>query len=207
VLPFLAFGLLGSWLGLRLEEDRSRRPVFWLGLALFIMGMVLYVYLPDTMLQRAIDLKWYSIMLAQLGLFILLILGALALFDRRRGPAGPAASPAEPAGSPAVPPAGWLFNYFRRFSYAGLTAFFWESILSALVWRLLSGLFPNLQLKIAGALLYGLVLALFWGFLLRFWEKWHYVGSIEHVYGLVVGRLGQVSSKSAKLKSDARPGS
>ncbi len=185
VLPFLAFGLLGSWLGLRLEEGRSRRPVFRLGLILLVIGMILYVFLPDTMLQRAIDLKWYSIMLAQLGLFLLLILGALAVFDRA---AAPRAS------------RGWLFRFISRFSYAGLTAFFWESVLSALVWRLLTAMVPGLTLDIGGALLYGASLAVGWGLLLLLWEKRHYVGSIEHLYGLLIGRLGQASSKSAKLQ-------
>ncbi len=72
-LPFLAFGLLGSWLGLRLEEKRPSRPSAAFGRQpADRTGMVLYVFLPDTMLQRAIDLKWYSIMIAQMGLFILL---------------------------------------------------------------------------------------------------------------------------------------
>ena len=39
VLPYLAFGLLGSWLGIRLEDGKPRRPVFWLGLALLLTGV------------------------------------------------------------------------------------------------------------------------------------------------------------------------
>jgi hypothetical protein len=189
VLPFLAFGLLGSWLGLCLEEGRSRRPALVLGSVLMASGIVLYVFLPDTMLQREIDLKWYSIMLIQLGLFILMILGSLALFDRRGRE------------QPAAAPAGRVFRFIGRFGYAGLTAFFWESIVAALVWRLLLIFFPALQLDIAGALLYGFSLALLWGFLLMFWEKWHFIGSIDYFYGLVVSKLGRVSSKSSRLKS------
>lgn len=185
VLPFLAFGLLGAWLGLLLEENRSRKPAFWLGIALFATGMLCYVLLPDTMLQRAIDLKWYSIMLAQMGLFLLLVLGAVGLFDR--------------TGKPA--PAGFLFRFFSRFSYAGLTAFFWESIVSALVWRLLVLVFPALALDIGGALLFGFALAIGWGFLLLFWSRIHYVGSIEYAYGLLIAKIGRTSGKADKLRS------
>jgi len=189
VMPFLAFGLLGSWLGLCLEEGRSRRPALILGIVLAATGLTLYVFLPDTMLQREIDLKWYSIMLTQLGLFLLLILGSLALFDRKARE------------QTAAAPTGWLCRFLCRFSYAGLTAFFWESVLAALAWRLLLRIFPGLQFDIAGALLFGFSLALLWGFLLLLWAKWHFAGSIEYFYGLVVGKLGRFSSKSSKLKS------
>jgi hypothetical protein len=82
VLPFLTFGLIGSWLGMVLEAKLPRRQPFWLGMTSLAVGVAAYIVLPDTMLQRAIDLKWYSIELAELGLFVLLILGSLALFDK-----------------------------------------------------------------------------------------------------------------------------
>lgn len=182
VLPYLAFGLLGSWAGLRLSEKRSLKPAVWLGVFLLITGLVFYVFLPDTMLQREIDLKWYSIMLTQLGLFLLLIIAALAVFDRHEKSAG------------------LVSRFFGRFSYAGLTAFFWESIIAAVVWRLLLLIVPGLKLGISSALLFGFLLALVWGFLLIVWEKYKYVGSIEYFYGMVVSRFGRFSSKADKLK-------
>jgi hypothetical protein len=190
ILPFLAFGLFGSWLGLRLEKNLSRALPWTLGAMVLVFGAVLYVISPDTMLERAIDMKWYSIMLIQLGLFILLILGSIALFDR------PDASKGAKAGSRA----SWLLRFFQRFGTVGLTAFFWESVVAAIVWRVLTLIDPGLVLGIGGALLYGFGLALAWGIVLIFWEKVHFVGSIEYFYGLVVGRLGRASSKSAKLK-------
>lgn len=183
ILPFLVFGLLGSWFGLRLERMLSMRLPLILGAGLFTSGMVLYMFLPDTMLQRSIDLKWYSIMVAQLGLFILLILLSTRLFDR------PSAKTAH----------GWLFRFIRRFGYAGLTAFFLESVLAAIVWRILKALIPGLRLEIGGALLFGLSLALLWGFLLIAWEKCFYIGSVEYFYTLFVTRFGLFSSKALKL--------
>ena len=187
VLPFLAFGLVGSWLGLRLENRQPARGPAVLGIVCLLTGVVLYIFLPDTMLQRAIDLKWYSIMLAQLGLFILLILCAVRIFDRGRVLASLKAAP--------------LWRFFCRFSKGGLTAFFWESVVAALVWRVVLLIRPEWELGLAGALIYGLCLALLWGFGLMLWEKVNYAGTIETIYGLVVGKLGRESSKVEKLRS------
>jgi hypothetical protein len=154
-----------------------------LGGCLFATGMTLYAFLPDTMLQRSIDLKWYSIMVAQLGLFILLILLSIRIFDRPR----------------ARTAHGWLFRFIRRFGYAGLTAFFLESVVAAIIWRVLKALIPDLRLEIGGALLFGFILALLWGFLLIAWEKCFYIGSIEYFYTLFVTRFGLFSSKALKL--------
>ena len=192
VLPYLAFGLLGSWLGIRLEDGKPRRPVFWLGLALLLTGVGLYVFLPDTMLQRSIDMKWYSIMVMQLGLFLLMILAALAALDRQ-----PAVAAVQTGWSKLV---GLVVRFITRFGHAGLTAFFLESIVAALVWRLLNLIVPGIRLGIGSALLFGLILALSWGFGLLFWERRHYVGSIEFLYGQIVTRFGQFSSKADTLK-------
>jgi hypothetical protein len=193
ILPFLAFGLLGSWLGLRLEKNLSRALPWALGGIVLVFGAILYVISPDTMLERAIDMKWYSIMLIQLGLFILLILASIAVFDRKDAPEA-----AKAGGEHWL--ASWLFRFFQRFGTVGLTAFFWESVVAAIVWRVLTLIDPGLELGIGAALLYGFCLAMAWGIALIFWEKAHFVGSIEYFYGLVVGRLGRASSKSAKLK-------
>lgn len=192
VLPYLAFGLLGSWLGILLEDGKPRRPVFWLGLALLLTGVGLYVFLPDTMLQRSIDMKWYSIMVMQLGLFLLMILAALAALDRQ-----PAVAAVQTGWSKLI---GLVVRFITRFGHAGLTAFFLESIVAALVWRLLNLIVPGIRLGIGSALLFGLILALSWGFGLLFWERRHYVGSIEFLYGQIVTRFGQFSSKADTLK-------
>ena len=183
-LPFLAFGLLGSWLGLRLEENLSFRLPLFLGTLLLLAGVTMYIFLPDTMLQREIDLKWYSIMITQLGLFILIFLAAVTALDRNGG----------------QKPAGKLLRFIRRFGKAGLTAFFWESVVAALAWRGLTAVAPDLQLGIGGALFFGLCSALFWGFVLMFWEKHRYVGTLEHLYSRFVTWGGEFSSKARKLQ-------
>ncbi|MDD2534912.1 MAG: hypothetical protein PHC86_09485 [Eubacteriales bacterium] len=184
ILPFLAFGLLGSWLGLLLEAKKSRRPALLLGVSLLLLGVVSYIFLPDTMLQREIDLKWYSIMITQMGLFILIILVAIAAFDRK---------------SPQKAPNAFI-RFFLRFGTAGLTAFFWESVVAAIAWRGMTALAPGLQLGIGSALSFGLGSALFWGIILIFWEKKHYIGTIEYLYTQTVRHWGEMSSKAQKLR-------
>ena len=183
IFPFLAFGLFGSWLGLRLEQGLSHKLPSILGWILLAAGTGLYLILPDTMLERAIDLKWYSIMIMQLGLFLLLILAAVSVFDLHKSKLRK----------------NKLTGFFIRFGQAGLTAFFWESVVAALFWRLLKALDPAIHLNIPAAIFFGFCLALAWGAILMAWEKVQYKGSIEYLYACAVSRIGGFSSKAGKL--------
>jgi len=223
LLPYLAFGLLGAWIGLLLENSqqaaawkRNRLQIGLLGLALLMIGLILYICLPDTMLQRAIDGKWYSIMLFQLGLFMLLILAAVSRLDPpgKSEPGHPkparlkSTTPEAGNQKPGTPDArssqpGTICRFLLRFGTAGLTAFFWESVLSALSWRLLTFFWPNLQLEIVPALAYGFLLALLWGLILTFWSRWRYIGSLEWLYGQTIRILSGASRKAEKLRQPA----
>lgn len=176
ILPFFAFGLMGGWLA-ALTDTKNFRQTFSrampLALSLLAAGVLLYVNLEDTMLERAIDGKWYSIMLAQLGLFMLLILAVLKWFDyRERNKRSD------------------LSLFFARFSKGGLTAFFLESVVSAAIYRGITAVVPGLSFGIAAALLYGLLLALFWGLVLRQWEKAYYRYTLEYGIAMLMNRFG-----------------
>jgi uncharacterized membrane protein len=191
VLPYFAFGLFGMWIGamLNLQPWKSiLRNVLSIGLVFLVAGVVLYIKLPDTMLQRGIDMKWYSIMLAQLGLFMLLVLGALKIFDFRKV--------TREKLSPVT-------KFIKRFGVAGLTVFFSESILSACVYRLIKLFIPDLSLDLNQAIIYGLSLALCWGVFLIFWEKSGYKYGLEYMYGKIVSAKGE-STKLQKLDDSAK---
>lgn len=176
ILPFFAFGLMGGWLAALTDTKDFRQTcsrAVPLALFLLIAGILLYVNLEDTMLERAIDGKWYSIMVAQLGLFMLLILGVLKWFDYRK-----------------KNKKSGLSLFFARFSKGGLTAFFLESVVSAVIYRGITAVVPGLSFGIAGALLYGLLLALFWGLVLRQWEKAYYRFTLEYGIALLMNRFG-----------------
>lgn len=177
ILPFFAFGLMGGWLAALTDTKNFRQTcsrAVPLALSLLVAGVLLYVNLEDTMLERAIDGKWYSIMLAQLGLFMLLILAVLKWFDYREKNKKSS-----------------LSFFFARFSKGGLTAFFLESVVSAVIYRGITAVVPGLSFGIAGAVLYGLLLALFWGMVLRQWEKAYYRFTLEYGIAMLMNRVGR----------------
>lgn len=177
ILPFFAFGLMGGWLAALTDKKDFRQTcsrAVPLGLFLMIAGILLYANLEDTMLERAIDGKWYSIMVAQLGLFMLLILAVLKWFDYR-----------------GKKKKSSLSLFFARFSKGGLTAFFLESVVSAVIYRVVTAVVPGLSFGIAGALFYGFLLALFWGLVLRQWEKAYYRFTLEYGIALLMNRFGR----------------
>ncbi len=186
ILPYLAFGLLGMWFAAIISNYPWRKvsiTVFALSAGLFALGVALYINLPDTMLQRGIDLKWYSIMIAQLGLFMLMVLGALKLYDFRK--------------KPNLKING-LSKFLYRFSSGGLSVFFVESVFSACVYRVISAFNPGIYFDILPALIYGFSLALFWGIMLMIWEKFGYKYGLEYFYGQIAASYGG-SAKKDKL--------
>lgn len=187
LLPYLAFGLMGAWLASMLKERGWRslmRTALPLSLALLTTGILLYVGLPDTMLQRSIDLKWYAIMIAQSGLFLGMMLAALWQYDFRR--------------KEDVRRLSFVNAFLYRFGVAGLTVFFLESVVSACIYRVLSLLIPGLHFGLFASLVYGLALAVCWGFFLMLWEKVQFRYGLEHFYCSVLDHFGE-SEKKHKL--------
>lgn len=194
ILPYFAFGLFGMWIGAMLKTVPWKRlcsGVLAISLVYLITGVVAYIMLPDTMLQRGIDLKWYSIMIAQLGLFMLLVLGALRFYDFRKKPSAKA---------------DLVTRFLTRFGVSGLTVFFLESIVSACIYRLILAIRPDTVFDLTQSLIYGFSLAIVWGIFLIFWEKSGYRFGLEYFYGKIVGKSGK-STKMAKLQSGKDPAS
>ena len=185
IFPFFAFALLGGWLAtLTVITDFKKicARVIPFSAILLVSGIMLYVNLEDTMLERAIDLKWYAIMIAQLGLFLLFFIAALRQFDYSKNKKRDLIS-----------------VFFARFSKGGLTAFFLESVVSVTIYRIISSIIPGFSVGIAGALLYGICLALLWGIVLFLWEKAHYKFSLEYFIAQLMNKVGR-SQKSDKLQ-------
>lgn len=184
ILPYIAFGFFGMWIGsslFTLGWEKTKPKVLVISLILLITGVVMYIVLPDTMLERSIDLKWYSIIVAQLGLFMLMVLVSLKLFDFNK----------------RITLENNIFiKFITRFGVAGLTVFFFESILSAIVFRIMKLLNPDISLNMNQALLYGFSLSIFWGIFLIFWEKTGYKYGLEYIYG----KVASLSGKSRKLE-------
>lgn len=201
ILPYFAFTLLGAWMSAFLggTPDRPgmlKRLSGASGIAFFVAGTAMYIFLPDTMLERSIDMKWYSIMLAQIGLFTLLILLVLTVFDFGRKSA---------VGGTGTG-TGFLTRFFYRFGVAGLSIFFIEQLFSQSLLKILKTISGNLYAGLGFSLLMGLLVATFWGFVLMLWEKAGYAGGLEYLYVKLMGKFGG-STKGRKLTSPIAPAS
>lgn len=178
IFPYFGFALLGASVAKAYQTKQTK----WIapsGLLVFLVSMSSYILLPDTMLERLIDLKWFSIMWAQMGIFLLLIALSVWIFKTRK--------PKQP------------IKFFERFGYAGLTPFFLESILAAIIYRFIEFVFGPLKFNIGASIGFGFGLALIWGFLLILAEKRGYPGFIENLYAHVINQV-DVSTKGIRLK-------
>lgn len=188
LLPYVAFAAAGMWIAALLRHRDGAtlvRNLLPAGLALLITGVAAYVFLPDTMLERGIDWKWYSVMTAQLGLFLLMILAALARWDmgKKRKPSA-------------------ISIFIARFGVAGLTPFFLESVVSIAVFKAIRLVIPGFRLDIAGALAYGFVLMILWGCLLALWEKTGYRYGIEYWIAKATGSVVRENRAAGRSGAD-----
>lgn len=180
ILPFFAFALFGVWTALLLKQvdkNKLKHHMLPVILVMIVVGVSGYLLTPETMLERAIDPTWYFIMVIQIGLFLGMILAGLIFFDFNNRKNNP------------------LTRFISRFGVSGLTPFFLEQIISALIFLLMRQLF-NIQFGMIGAILYGFSLALAWGVFLIFWEKKQYKYGIEWAMSKMLNQF----SPSSKLK-------
>ncbi|MBN2259889.1 MAG: hypothetical protein JW702_05070 [Clostridiales bacterium] len=188
IMPYLSFGLMGVWLASLLKFETWKqivKKVIPVASILLFLGVLAYVELPDTMLERSIDLKWFAIMGAQMGLFLLLIMTFLKIYDFKKNEKSNKLN--------------FIGRYFRRFGVAGLTPFFFESVLSAIVFRSIEVIAPDIHFSLTSSLMYGFVLANAWGVFMFFWEKKNYVYGIEYYYTKILRKFGE-SEKEEKLR-------
>ncbi len=194
ILPYFAFGLFGTWCAALLASPggfvRFRRAAAPVGLLFLAVGAALFVFLPESMLQRSIDGQWYAIMTLQVGLFLLVVLAFLRACDFRR----------DGSEKTTRTPVAFLSRFLTRFGVAGLTVFFVESLVSEAVFGLFRRVDPSFSLSLGGALVFGFCLAVFWGFALLLWAKSGYRYGIEYAYTRSMKPFGG-SQKAAKLTS------
>jgi hypothetical protein len=185
IFPFFAFALFGAWIGTMLyhfDFKSMRKKILMVAGIYLVIGVLGYILAPETMLERAIDPTWYFIMVIQIGLFLLMILFAHQVYDRNNHKKN------------------IVSIFLSRYGVAGLTVFFIESVISALLYKFIN-LFFNFSLDIPGALLYGLFLAILWGLILYLWQKKQYKYGIEWIHSTLSNQFGR-STKLLKLKGE-----
>jgi amino acid transporter len=146
-----------------------------------VVGVASYLNLPDTMLQRDIDPMWFTIMVAQVGLFLLLTVGFVRFFDR--------------AGVEKRAVRARRVSFVRRYGVAGLSVFLLETPVRELLAKALTAVAPGWNDTMGGALLFGASLVVMWGFVLLVWERSGYAYSVERLMVRAMARLGKRSTK------------
>lgn len=185
LLPYLGFALIGAALGHAFASPAPRRTVTLaatvFGAVWLVAGAVGYVLLPDTMLERSVDEMWYAIIVAQVGLFALLVALSWRFVDAR---------------APAAPrrPGPW-----RLCGCASLTIFTWETPIRSLYARLWDAVFPGWSARIPVVLLFALTMVLIWMGAILLWRRARFVGSMEWLVGRVYAVLGRPSAKEEAL--------
>jgi len=186
ILPYLGFGLYGFWFGIALARESSRRrslcrtlfSFLGLGAVWLVAGIVGLVLLPDTMLERDVDLTWYFIIVFQLGLFLLLLAGVLLITDVAR--------------------ISWvdrLLSPLRRLGAVSLSVFMLETVLSQILVRIGDALSPGWRLTIGPCLAFGALNVLLWAGIVLLWSRSGFRFSMEWCTVQVYRLFGQTSRK------------
>ena len=194
ILPYLAFGLFGGWLGLSLVKGvsaRALRPVGVAGVAWLLAGITGILLLPATMLEREIDLFWYFLTLSQLGLFLILLVAVLFIVDVKR------------FGKRALEP---LTYPMYVMGVSSLTVFLLETPLSELLAKLVSVFLPTWQLSLNGCLIFGAANVILWLGIMRVWARYDFKYSAEWLTVRLYDRLKRPSSKLPRGLHPPQPG-
>lgn len=178
ILPYFAFALFGAWIAaLRHDEiKRGNLYIFLNGLVFLLVGAYLYVNLPDTMLERAIDTKWFAIMGAQIGLFQLMILSVLSMKTADRG----------------------IRRFITRFGIAGFTIYLLEPVVTSVLIKGIKAVLPDFEFTINISLAYAVLMATAYGIFLAWWERSGYRYGMDHLYTRLFKDVK--SAKEEKMK-------
>jgi hypothetical protein len=158
------------------------------GVVWLLAGAVGYLLLPDTMLERSVDEMWYAIIVAQVGLFVLLVALSWHFVDAR------GAAPATASANASRRPGLW-----RLCGSASLTIFTWETPVRSLYARLWDAIFPGWSARIPVVLLFALTMVLIWLAAILLWKRVRFVGSIEWLVGRLYAALKRPSAKEEAL--------
>jgi hypothetical protein len=185
ILPFLAFALFGGWLSTLImigNRKMTRRLVLISSILFIVVGLTIYLTAEETMLDRRIDYTWYGIMVFQVGLFKLLILGFLRIYDY----------------SKKETKLNIVSRFLYRFGVAGLTIFFIEQLFSSMLKEILLMFNKDLYLDLNISIFLGIGVAIIWGLILIVWNKYDYKYGIEYFYTKFMKKFGG-SEKENKL--------
>ena len=165
------------------DVKKTRLYTITSGVLFIIIGLFIYVTAEETMLERRIDYTWFGIVVFQIGLFKLMILGFLKIYDKKY----------------SQQDINIVSRFLYRFGIAGLTIFFIEQLFSSSLKEIMLLFNSDLYLSIPTSISIGVVLAFIWGLLLIVWSKYNYKYGIEYFYTRIMRKYGG-SEKESKLE-------
>jgi peptidoglycan/LPS O-acetylase OafA/YrhL len=177
LLPYLAYGLFASILGLMMYKKRKNliKKVFIpIGFFFFIYGLVGSMNFPKTISKA--DYFWYFKTNLELGIFILIITFFLLTFELRDKK---------------------IINipFIKWFSRISLTVYLFETLLSEIFGKILDCLIPSWNQTINGCLIFGAANIIIWILILWIWQKNNFKFSIEYWWVKIFRKLGKESTK------------
>ena len=177
LLPYLAYGLFASILGLMMYKKRKNliKKVFIpIGFFFFIYGLVGSMNFPKTISKA--DYFWYFKTNLELGIFILIITFFLLTFELRDKK---------------------IINipFIKWFSRISLTVYLFETLLSEIFGKILDCLIPAWNQTINGCLIFGASNIIIWILILWIWQKNNFKFSVEYWWVKIFRKLGKESTK------------
>lgn len=185
ILPFCGFGIFGTLLGVWLAQSIRPLRIFWQGIGLGILwlslGLVGILLLPDTLLERTIDLFWYMLTLMQLGIFLIMVMFALVGIDLVKGQWPLRAQK--------------CLSPLRRTGMLTLSVFMLETLLSQSLALVADRVLPGWNMEINNCLIFGAFNALLWLLIPALWGLVNFRYSMEWITVRVYAWFRRASNK------------
>jgi hypothetical protein len=203
IFPMAGFGLFGAILGLMLAKQEKPKiilsytgfqMVFWLTIGL--LGIRLRGGIdPNLSVLHTVPGVYEDFFrhLGQLGICFLFFFLALLVFD--------------------ILPAKYnknsmkYFGWLRRYGLISLTVYMFEAMLAILVFKIFS-LIPGLEGwndSMVNAVLFGVCMAILWGFISKYWEKSGFKWSVEWIIIQLIEKLSGKKSQKYNINREEKP--
>ena len=161
LLPYLAFGLFGSLLGLTILESRDKvKKLTWFGMVWLVMGIAGIFLVPQEI--KGIDMFWFVKVLLELGIFILMVIAFSLIFDTKRR-------------ENSLP---WL----RRFGRVSFTIYIFQTPLSEIFAKGLNIAIPGWNMTIPAMLVFGVLNLMLWAGIITVWSRYKFKYSLEWLW-------------------------
>ncbi len=183
VVSYVLYGLVGAIVGVMVYYDRVayiRKIIFPIGLGVLIIGIVGCLSQPLSFNKP--DMFWQWKLIADLGLFSLLLVLALGIIQPKQ-----------------TSLKKWsIFLWFSRIS---LTVYLLETTMSEILRNAWFVVAPGWDQSIDGTLLFSIFNIFWWFGIIYIWSRFKFRYSLEYFWGKLFEKAGLKSSKLAKLQN------